>query len=235
VSDLQGDARSRYVAAMFARIVPRYDLMNSLMTFGQDRRWRELTVDGAGLAAGGRALDVATGTGELAFALAGRRASLVVGLDFTPGMLAAARTKADARGFEAIRFVAGDALALPFESSSFDAATVGFGLRNVADLPLALAELCRVLRPGGKMACLELTHSPVRPFAWAARPYFYGVVPALGGIVGGSREAYTYLPESVERFPTAPRLAEMMREAGFRQAGYRLLNFGTIAIHVGVK
>lgn len=235
MSHLGGEARARYVEAMFSRIVPRYDLMNSLMSLGQDRRWREMTVDGVCLPHGGRALDVATGTGELAFELARRGASLVVGLDFTPAMLAAAREKATARELGAVSFVAGDALALPFEDGSFDAATVGFGLRNVADLPRALGEMARVLRPGGRMACLELTHSPVRLFALAARPYFYGVVPVLGSFVAGNREAYTYLPESVERFPDAPRLAAMMRAAGFRQAGYRLLNFGTVAIHVGVR
>ena len=235
MSHLGGEARARYVEAMFARIVPRYDLMNTLMTLGQDRRWRELAVDGVCLPPGGRALDVATGTGELALALARRSASLVVGLDFTPAMLVAAREKAAARGIDAVRFVAGDALALPFAADAFDAATIGFGLRNVADLPRALSEIARVLRPGGRMACLELTHSPVRPFALAARPYFFGVVPLLGSLVAGNREAYTYLPESVERFPDAPRLAAMMRAAGFRRAGYRLLNLGTIAIHVGVK
>jgi demethylmenaquinone methyltransferase / 2-methoxy-6-polyprenyl-1,4-benzoquinol methylase len=235
MSHLGGEARARYVEAMFARIVPRYDLMNSLMTFGQDRRWRELTVDGVCLRPGGRALDVATGTGELALALARRGASEVVGLDFTPGMLVAAREKAAALGIDTVRFVAGDALALPFEADAFDAATVGFGLRNVADLPRALSEMRRCLRPGGRMACLELTHSPVVPFALASRPFFYGVVPLLGGIIAGNREAYTYLPESVERFPNARRLAAMTRAAGFREAGYRLLNFGTVAIHVGVK
>jgi demethylmenaquinone methyltransferase/2-methoxy-6-polyprenyl-1,4-benzoquinol methylase len=220
---------------MFSRIVSRYDLMNTLMTFGQDRRWRELTVDGAALPPGGRALDVATGTGELAFALARRGASLVVGLDFAPAMVGAARKKAADLGISSVEFVVGDVLALPFEKDVFDAVTVGFGLRNVADLPLALREIHRVLRAGGRLACLELTHSPVRPFALAARPYFFGVVPILGGVIAGSREAYTYLPESVERFPEASRLAEMMREAGFEQAGYRLLNLGTIAVHVAVK
>ncbi len=235
MSQLGGESRARYVEAMFSRIVPRYDLMNALMSLGQDRHWRDLTVDGVCLRPGARALDVATGTGELALELARRGATLVVGLDFTAAMLAAAREKAAARGLDSVRFVAGDALALPFEDASFDAVTVGFGLRNVSDLPRALAEMARVLRPGGRMACLELTHSPVRPFALASRPYLYGVVPLLGSIVAGNREAYTYLPESVERFPAAPRLAAMMRAAGFREAGYRLLNFGTVAIHVGVR
>lgn len=227
--------RARLVGAMFARIVPRYDLMNTLMTLGMDRRWRELTVEAARVPPGGLALDVAAGTGELTFTLLRHGARVAVGADFCQDMLIAARDKARRRGARGALFVTGDALALPFPDDAFDAATVGFGLRNVSDLPGALAELRRVVRPGGRVVCLELTHPPSRLVAVAFHPYFHGLVPLVGGLISGDPLAYRYLPDSVLRFPSAPRLADLMREAGLRAVQYRLLGLGTVAIHVGVK
>ena len=234
MSELRGEARARYVGAMFARIVRRYDLMNTLMTLGLDRSWRQLAVEMAGVGAGGLALDVAAGTGELTLALARAGTRLAVGADFSPEMLEAASAKASRLGVGRAEFAGGDALALPFPDDTFDAATVGFGLRNVGDLPRALAELRRVVRPGGRVVSLDLTQ-PHFAVSWLAWPYLRWVVPFLGGLVTGDREAYTYLPRSVDEFPAADRLAALMHAAGLRQVRYRFLGLGTVAIHIGVK
>lgn len=221
------------VRAMFGRIVPRYDLMNRLMTGGMDVRWRKLAVrlcDPGGAVA----LDIATGTGDLAREMLRQGAREVVGVDFCGPMLDAAAGKlADLR--PAVRLVAGDAQALPFADESFDRVINGFLLRNVSDLPLSLREMARVLRPGGRAVCLEITHPPSRLFGALFRRYFYGFVPRLGALVTGDAQAYSYLPDSLTHFPTAPRLAALMRQAGFDEVGYRYLSFGAMAIHVGVK
>ena len=235
MSELHGVAKARYVGSMFARIVPRYDLMNTLMTFGLDRLWRKLAADVAAVPDGELALDVAAGTGELTFALARQSARLSVGVDFCLEMLEAARDKAGRSGVANAVFVAGDALALPFPDDAFGAVTVAFGLRNVADLPRALAEMRRVVRPGGRVVTLELTRSSIKPLGWVFWPYFHLVIPLLGGLVGGDRQAYAYLPDSVTRFPGVRELAALMHAAGLRQVRYRYVGFGTVAIHVGTK
>lgn len=217
---------------MFARIVRRYDLMNSLMTGGMDRRWRRIAVQMCE-PRGGAALDIATGTGELALEMIRQGAREVVGLDFCGPMLEAAARKTAALG-PAARLVVGDALALPFADESFDRVINGFLLRNVADLPGALREMARVLMPGGLAVCLEITHPPSRLFGLLFRTFFYGLVPRLGSVVSGDPQAYSYLPNSLTHFPDAPRLARMMREAGFAEVTYRYLSFGAVAVHVGV-
>ncbi len=235
-SQIESSSRATYVESTFATIASRYDVMNRVMTGGQDRRWRAITVAETRVRPGGSVLDVATGTGDLAFALArvvgptGR----VVGIDFTEGMLDIARRKGDAQPFSP-EFRWGDALDLPFEEATFDAATIGFGLRNVVDVPQALREMQRVLRPGGRMVCLEITKPRVPLLATGFYAYFENVVPIIGALINGSREAYTYLPTSLHYFPDAPALLGLMREAGFSKAHVRLLNFGTIAVHVGLK
>lgn len=226
--------RAAYVAEMFARIAPRYDLLNRVMTGGRDRRWRAITVAETRLPRGGHALDVATGTGDLAFALArvaGPRGR-VIGVDFTASMLELARLKIQP-GTPAPEFRHADALHLPFADATFDAVTIGFGLRNVTDVPRALAEMHRVLRPGGRMACLEITKPRIPLLAAGFYAYFEHVVPLIGALLNGSREAYTYLPSSLRPFPDAPALRQMMLQAGFRRVHVRLLNVGTIAVHVG--
>jgi len=208
--------------------------VNSVMTFGMDRRWRRATV-AAVTPASARALDVATGTAELAIELARQGARSVIGVDFVLEMIAAGRAKTQRRGFsDRIRFAAGDALALPFADDSFDAVVNGFLLRNLVDLPGALREFRRVLKPGGRLACLDVTHPPgaLRPLSLA---YFNRIVPLIGGAMSGDFAAYRYLPRSLSELPDAERLARMMSEAGFSQAGYRLLNFGLIAIHSARK
>jgi demethylmenaquinone methyltransferase/2-methoxy-6-polyprenyl-1,4-benzoquinol methylase len=210
---------------MFDRIAPVYDAMNRIMTAGLDVRWRRLAAQAA-VRPGDRALDAACGTGDLALADLKAGASRVTGLDFSERMLERARRKSSA-----IEWVQGDMLALPFADETFDAATVGFGVRNVADLELALRELRRVLRPGGRVAILEITQprGALKPFFSL---WFDRVVPALGKVLPGG-SAYTYLPASVKRFPNAEALAQLLRDAGFGEVRFTLLAGSIVALHTG--
>jgi len=210
---------------MFDRIAPVYDAMNRVMTMGLDVRWRRLGAR-AVVRPGDSVLDAACGTGDFAVADLRAGAARVVGLDFSPRMLERARRKAPQ-----VEWVEGDLLALPFADAAFDAATVGFGVRNVGDLELALRELRRVVRPGGRVAILEITRprGPLRPFYSL---WFDRVVPLLGKALPGGA-AYTYLPASVKRFPAAGALAALMQEAGFAQVRYRLLAGSIVALHTG--
>jgi len=210
------------VRAMFDRIAPVYDAMNRTMTAGLDRRWRRLTAT-AVVRPGDDVLDACCGTGDLAIAGA-HAGGRVTGLDFSEPMLARARRKAPG-----ISWVNGDLLALPFGDAAFDAATVGFGVRNVEDLPRALSELRRVLRPGGRLAILEITQ-PRGALAPFYRFWFDRAVPALGKLLPGG-SAYTYLPASVRRFPGPGELAELIRVAGFRDVEVRLFAGGIVALH----
>jgi demethylmenaquinone methyltransferase/2-methoxy-6-polyprenyl-1,4-benzoquinol methylase len=220
------------VREMFDRIAPRYDLLNRAMTAGLDGRWRTAAAAAADVAAGGRALDCCTGTGDLAFALADRvtPSGTVVGLDFAEEMLTLARAKAAARG-ATVDFVAGDALALPFPDDDFDAATVAFGIRNVSDLDAGIAEMARVVRPGGRVVILEITTPRrLRPFY---EVWFDRVVPRLGRMLGRDAAAYSYLPASVRRFPEPPELAARMAAAGLTDVRWRPLAGGIVALHHG--
>jgi demethylmenaquinone methyltransferase/2-methoxy-6-polyprenyl-1,4-benzoquinol methylase len=220
------------VRAMFDRIAPRYDLLNRAMTAGLDGRWRQAAAAAADLAAGDRALDCCTGTGDLALALADRvtTAGEVVGVDFSPRMVALARDKAARRGAPA-RFAVADALDLPFPDDEFDAATVAFGIRNVADLDRGLAEMARVVRPGGRVVVLEIT-TPARLRRFYG-VWFDRVVPWLGRLLGRDGAAYSYLPASVRRFPEPPLLAARMAAAGLREVRWRPLAAGIVALHHG--
>jgi demethylmenaquinone methyltransferase/2-methoxy-6-polyprenyl-1,4-benzoquinol methylase len=220
-----GTLHSDEVRGMFDRIAPVYDAMNRVMTAGLDRSWRRLAVQ-AVVQPGDRVLDACCGTGDLAVA-AEREGGVVTGLDFSPGMLERARRKSDT-----VTWVEGDLLALPFDDDSFDSATVGFGVRNVADLEAALAELRRVLRPGGRLAILEITQPRglLKPFFSL---WFDRIVPMLGKVLPGGR-AYAYLPASVRRFPGAEALAALMEQQGFEQVTFRLLGATIVALHVGV-
>jgi demethylmenaquinone methyltransferase/2-methoxy-6-polyprenyl-1,4-benzoquinol methylase len=210
---------------MFDRIAPVYDAMNRVMTAGLDLRWRRLAA-AAAVRPGDRVLDAACGTGDLALADADAGAREVVGLDFSTRMLERARTKS-----EQIDWVQGDMLALPFPDASFDAATVGFGIRNLAELERGLEELRRVLRPGGRLAVLEITRprGALRPFFAL---WFDGLVPLVGRVLPGG-DAYTYLPASVRRFPPAEELAALLRSAGFAEVRFRLLGGSIVALHTG--
>ena len=214
------------VRTMFDRIAPVYDPMNRVMTMGLDRRWRRLAAE-AVVRPGNDVLDACCGTGDLA--LAGERAGgRVTGVDFSERMLERGRRKSTA-----VSWVRADVLAMPFEDASFDSATVGFGIRNVEDLEAALRELARVLRPGGRLGCLEITRprGALRPFF---RLWFDGLVPLAGKLLPGGA-AYSYLPASVRRFPGPEDLADAMRRAGFDDVRWRLLGGGIVALHTAVK
>lgn len=214
------------VEAMFDRISPVYDPMNRLMTVGLDRRWRRLTV-AAVVRPGDRVLDACCGTGDLAVESA-RAGARVTGLDFSERMLERAHRKSTA-----VEWVRGDVLELPFPDGSFDAATVGFGIRNVDDLEGGLRELARVLRPGGRLGCLEITRPRglLRPFFAL---WFDGLVPLAGTLLPGGA-AYTYLPASVRRFPGPEQLGAAMHAAGFGEIGWRLLGGGIVALHAATR
>ncbi len=213
------------VRSMFDRIAPVYDLMNRTMTAGLDQRWRRLTASAA-VRPGDRVLDACCGTGDLAVAAA-RAGGRVTGLDFSERMLERARRKSTD-----VDWVSGDLLALPFGEGSFEAATVGFGVRNVDDLPLALRELRRVLGEGGRVAILEITR-PRGPLAPFYRLWFDRLVPLLGRLLPGG-SAYTYLPASVRRFPGPEELADELRKVGFEDVRYRFFAGGIVALHTGV-
>ena len=218
---------------MFDRIAQVYDLLNTVMTAGLHHRWRERAADLARVGPGARVLDVATGTGDLAIELARRVApgGEVVGSDFSEAMLARARRKPNPVGAE-LRFEWGDALQLPFADGSFDAATVGFGARNFSDLQRGLEEMVRVVRPGGCVVVLEFT-SPTRPpLSIFYRLWFDRVVPLLGRLAGDP-DAYSYLPDSVKRFPAPAGLAAVLERAGLREIGWLITAGGIVVIHHG--
>jgi demethylmenaquinone methyltransferase/2-methoxy-6-polyprenyl-1,4-benzoquinol methylase len=218
---------------MFDRIADRYDLMNSVMTAGMHHRWRERTADRANVSPGDSALDVCCGTGDLALELARRvmPGGRVVGLDFSVPMLELAQAKSR-NGAAPVAWMQGNALALPFDDGEFDAATVGFGVRNVVDLERGIAEMARVVRPGGRVVILEIT-TPLRPpLSWFFAVWFDRIVPLLGALAG-DRDAYTYLPSSVRRFPPAEELAALMHRVGLSEIRYLILAGGIIAIHSG--
>ena len=220
-----GRLPSEGVRRMFDRIAPVYDLMNRVMTAGLDRRWRRLTVQEA-VRSGDRVLDACCGTGDLAVAASAAGAARVVGVDFSERMLERARRKAPL-----LEWVQADVLALPFEDGSFDAAVVGFGIRNVEDLERALRELRRVLAPGGRVGILEIT-TPRGLLAPFYRVWFDRIVPLLGRLLPGGA-AYTYLPASVRRFPGPEELTELLGACGFERVRVRLFAGGIVALHAG--
>jgi demethylmenaquinone methyltransferase / 2-methoxy-6-polyprenyl-1,4-benzoquinol methylase len=224
------------VNRMFDRVAGRYDALNSVMTAGLHHRWRRRAAQRAGLGPGDAALDVCCGTGDLALELAGRVApgGAVIGCDFSEPMLDLARDKAAGRGADGVRFEWADALALPYGVERFDAVTVGFGVRNLADLDRGLREMARVLKPGGRLVILEITQPARAPLSIFFSLWFDRVVPLLGAF-SSDREAYSYLPESVRSFPGPRGLAEKMDRAGFERIRYTVLAGGIIAIHSGAR
>jgi demethylmenaquinone methyltransferase/2-methoxy-6-polyprenyl-1,4-benzoquinol methylase len=220
------------VNRMFDRIAGRYDALNSVMTAGLHHRWRAQAADRAALRSGDAALDVCCGTGDMALELSRRVApgGTVVGCDFSEPMLDLAREKAASRGTAGIRFEWADAMQLPYDAGRFDAVTVGFGIRNLADLDRGLLEMGRVLRPGGRLVVLEITQPTRPPLSTFYSLWFDRVVPVLGRLTADS-SAYSYLPESVRVFPSPQGLAERMDRAGLLDIRWTILAGGIIAIH----
>lgn len=217
---------------MFSAIAHRYDLMNRLMTGWQDQKWRRLAVQELGAPARGLVLDVGTGTGDFLplLAAAGYRA---VGADFTCAMMVQGRRKLN--NDTSTSFAAGDALTLPFADEVFDGLVNGFLLRNLADLPRGLAEMRRVVKPGARVVCLEITNPTLPVFRQLFGVYFGRLVPIVGGLISGRPDAYTYLPDSVRRFVSPDQLKALMEATGLRHVRYRRLALGSVAIHVGTK
>jgi len=223
---------------MFDAIAPDYDRLNHVLSFGQDVLWRIAAARRARLGAAEVALDVGTGTGDLAFALLRRsgKGSRVVGLDLASEMFDRSLQKAARRGLqERFEVVQGSVLHLPAPDASFDRVVSAFTLRNVADLGRAFEEMRRVLRPGGRAVLLELSKPPGRLFGRLYRTYLYGVLPRAAYLLGGDRAAYAYLPDSLTPFPDAAALARQLQGAGFREVRYTLLTFGIAAIHEGMR
>jgi demethylmenaquinone methyltransferase / 2-methoxy-6-polyprenyl-1,4-benzoquinol methylase len=233
VTERGNAASSAEIGAMFDRLAPRYDLMNSVISAGQERRWRRRLIDLAGLETASSALDVATGTGKVAEALADRVGTFghVVGVDVSEAMLAIAR-RANADRVE-LEFRTGNALDLPVEDGAFDAATIAFGMRNVADYERAFGEMRRAVRPGGRVLCLEVARprSIIGRLGWF---WFSRVVPAIGRMAGEG-DAYRYLVASVRSYPSPDRIAEIMAAAGLVGVRWVPLTFGMVTIHVGLR
>lgn len=233
MTHLEGTERARYVQGMFARIAGRYDLMNRLMTFGQDVRWRRLLLRQAACPSQGRLLDLGTGTGDIAAAaLRYAPEAQAVGADFTLEMMRAGRNRADTAR---VQWTCADCLNLPFPDHSFDAVTSGFLMRNVIDVAGAFAEQARVLRPGGRVVCLDTTPPPKNLLRPAIRFHLHTVIPTLGRIITGDADAYRYLPDSTEGFLHVKKLADKMRAAGFEAVEYKRLMMGTVALHWAIK
>ncbi|GIV21237.1 MAG: ubiquinone/menaquinone biosynthesis C-methyltransferase UbiE [Armatimonadota bacterium] len=235
--NIAGERKRSYVRDLFARVAPRYDLLNSVLSLRVHYYWREKAARAACLHPGDAALDVCTGTAELAIRLSkdvGEK-GMVVGVDFCEPMLRLGQRKisrlADRRH---ITLVLADALQLPFDSGSFEAVTVAFGIRNVADTYRAFAEMWRVLKPGGRVVCLEFSLPRHGIFRLLYGFYFYRLLPWIGGLLS-HRDAYTYLPESVRRFPEREGLAQIMREAGFTEVAWQEMTFGIVCVYSGVK
>jgi demethylmenaquinone methyltransferase / 2-methoxy-6-polyprenyl-1,4-benzoquinol methylase len=228
--------KALYVREMFAEIAPRYDATNKLLTAGADEGWRRRAVAELAAPQGGHILDLCCGTGDLAFHLVRTDPSLdVTGADFCGPMLDGARSRAvreDRTG--RTTFVEADVMALPFEPATFDGATMGFSMRNVVDIVATLREARRMLKPGARFVNLDVSRAPNPLFRRLFNLYFYGLVPLIGGLVGGSKTAYTYLPNSLTNYPDADELAARFRTAGFSAVRYLRLGGGAIAVHVGV-
>ena len=226
------------VHGVFTRVASKYDIMNDLMSAGVHRLWKDAMMDWLAPRPGQRLLDVAGGTGDISFRFlrrAGTEAQATV-LDLTESMLIEGRARAEAAQMQdALEWVVGDAMALPFADNSFDVYTISFGIRNVTDIPAALREAYRVLRPGGRLMVLEFSQLPNPALQKAYDLYSFNVIPVMGQVVAGDRDSYQYLVESIRRFPDQERFAAMIRAAGFDMVKYRNLSMGIAALHSGWK
>lgn len=232
-------AKHQYVNQMFARIAHRYDLMNRVMTAGQDKAWRRLLVKQANLPPGGALLDIATGTGDIAFEALRQRPDLsrVVGADFTLPMMQVGQQRQThtGNGTQRLAWSGADTLHLPFPNGTFDAVVSGFLMRNVTCVAGALAEQARVLKPGGRLLILEIPRPKQNFFGQMFRLYFHNVVPVIGGLISGQPEAYSYLPASADAFLRPSELKTEMEQAGLLNVDFQMLMFNTVALHAGTK
>jgi demethylmenaquinone methyltransferase/2-methoxy-6-polyprenyl-1,4-benzoquinol methylase len=228
---------ARWVRQMFSTIAPRYDVLNHILSFNIDRRWRKALMQSIApilTAPGARVLDLCCGTGDVLLDLQSVATAEIVGADFSHPMLIAARKKVSRKGF-CTPLVEADALELPLASESLDAISIAFGFRNLANYKRGLKELYRVLKPGGKLAILEFSHPPGAAVKIAYAVYSRILLPVIGTLISGSSKAYTYLPDSIRKFPRAHELATMMQQAGFAGCTFQLLTGGIAALHTGVK
>ena len=225
------------VRGVFTRVASKYDVMNDLMSGGMHRLWKNAMMDWLAPRSGQRLLDVAGGTGDVAFRFLKRApGATAVVLDLTEGMLVAGRQRAEAERLASdLEWVVGDAMALPFANNSFDVYTISFGIRNVTRITDALAEAYRVLKPGGRLMVLEFSRIPNDLAQWVYDKYSFNVIPVIGQVVAGDRESYQYLVESIRKFPDQDAFAAMIRTAGFGQVAYRNLSMGIVALHSGWK
>ncbi|MEM8841673.1 MAG: bifunctional demethylmenaquinone methyltransferase/2-methoxy-6-polyprenyl-1,4-benzoquinol methylase UbiE [Pseudomonadota bacterium] len=223
------------VHGVFSSVASRYDVMNDLMSAGIHRLWKQAMIDWLAPRPGMALLDVAGGTGDIAFRFLDRvkGEGTVTVCDMTQAMLDEGARRAGAQGIGGISWVCGDAMTLPFQDAMFDAYTIAFGIRNVTRVEAALAEAYRVLKPGGRFLCLEFSQLPVPAMQWAYDRYSFNVIPAMGQMVTGDRDSYQYLVESIRRFPDQESFAQMIRQAGFGQVSYRNLSMGVAALHSG--
>lgn len=225
------------VHGVFSSVASKYDIMNDVMSVGIHRVWKDAMMDWLAPRPGQRLLDVAGGTGDIAFRFLNRapEASAVV-LDMTADMLENGRQRAEASELaERLDWVVGDAMALPFEANTFDTYTISFGIRNVTRIPDALSEAFRVLKPGGRLMVLEFSQLPNPGLQWAYDRYSYNIIPPMGQAIAGDRDSYQYLVESIRKFPDQETFATMIRTAGFGQVKYRNMSFGIAALHSGWK
>ena len=231
------DDKAGMVHGVFSRVASRYDVMNDLMSVGIHRVWKNAMMDWLVPGNGQHLLDVAGGTGDIAFRFLDRAPGAQVTVcDMTESMLVEGRKRADAaRLADRLSWVTGDAMRLPFADNSFDRYTISFGIRNVTRIPDALDEAFRVLRPGGRLMVLEFSQLPVPAMQWAYDRYSYNVIPAMGQVVAGDRDSYQYLVESIRRFPDQDTFADMIGTAGFGRVQYRNLSMGIAALHSGWK
>jgi demethylmenaquinone methyltransferase/2-methoxy-6-polyprenyl-1,4-benzoquinol methylase len=225
------------VHGVFTSVASKYDVMNDVMSVGVHRVWKDAMMDWLAPRDGQRLLDVAGGTGDVAFRFLKRApAASAVVLDMTESMLIEGRKRAEAEAMsDRLDWIVGDAMALPFEDNSFDVYTISFGIRNVTRIEDALGEAFRVLRPGGRLMVLEFSQLPNPAMQWAYDRYSFNVIPRMGQVIAGDSASYQYLVESIRKFPDQERFATMIRQAGFAQVKYRNLTFGVAALHSGWK
>jgi len=226
-----------YVRETFSSIASNYDLLNTLLSFNRDKYWRNFAVSKTGLGYGEKALDVATGTGELALELAEKvgREGMVTGIDFCQKMLSNAQDKLGKARCQNVELIQTSALALPFPDSAFDCATISFGLRNVVDIKQTLREMTRVLKVGGRLVCLEFSQPNHRIFRWIYHLYNSSILPFVGWLISRNRDAYTYLPRSIEEFLSPLQLKQTMEKVGLRNIEVYPLTLGIVTVHIGTK